>query len=139
LRQCGANTWFLSVDPGVFASSGCQAKGRVESLDGLESDPFDLGKPVRLPRLDSIAFSGEQSADGAYAAVLTGQDLELIERTGWSGGNGSPVTALPSPVAGQARKQSLTITMPWPSPRPKAVVHVWLRGETEPRTTTVRY
>jgi len=139
LSATGANTWFLSVDPAVFGNGGCQAKGRVENLEGLESEPFDLGRPVRLPRLDAITFSGEQLADGAYAAVLTGQDLELIERTGWAGGNGSPVTTLPSPVAGEARKQSLRVAMPWPSPAPKAVVHVWLRGETEPRTTTVRY
>jgi hypothetical protein len=110
----------------------------IETAAG-SSDPYALGRVIRLPQIDNVRLTDERVGDSAYAGVLEGQDLELIERAGWSTGQGIEVTDLPRPVAGQGQKQMLRIALPWPSPAPHAPVYVWLRGESEPRATRARY
>lgn len=139
LTQPGDGTLFLSLDPASLLRPQCSLTAALETSEGLLSEPAALGRPVRVPRVDSIEVTGEKLTDGNYAATLTGQGLELIEQTGWSTGNGAKVTALPSPVAGPPMRQTLRIGMPWPSPAPRSPVVIWLRGESEGRTTTARY
>lgn len=100
----------------------------AETSEGVVSEPATLGRVVRLPRIESIAFTGEKLSDGSYAAVLTGQDLEVIEKSAWSGNGGVAVGGLPVPVAGQQFKQTLRVGMPWPSPAPRSAVYVWIGG-----------
>jgi hypothetical protein len=127
---------FLSLDPGAVGQSGCTLTTTVETDTLGKSDPFPMGKIVRLPRIESLALSDEKSPDGFYG-LLKGFDLETIEKTGWQSSTGLAVTEIPRPLAGEGAKQTLRIVMPWPSPSPKAPLYVWLRGEADGRATKV--
>jgi hypothetical protein len=127
---------FLSLDPGAVGQSGCTLTATMETESLGKSDPFTLGKVLRLPRIESLTLTDEKAADGFYG-VLKGFDLETIEKTGWQANAGLNVSELPRPVAGEAAKQTLRISMPWPSPSPKAPLYVWLRGESTGRATKV--
>lgn len=136
LVTTGNAGWFLSLDPGAVGQSGCTLTAAVETEELGKSDPFTLGKVVRLPHIDSFAMTDEKSAEGFYG-VLKGSDLDTIEKTGWDNQMGVAAPELPRPAAGEGSKQTLRIAMPWPSPTPKAPLYVWLRGETEGRATKV--
>jgi hypothetical protein len=138
LETAGADLVFLSVDAGAAGRPGCALSASVEAETG-SSDRRVLGRVVRLPRIEAFEVTDEKAGDGRYFAVLTGQDLELIERTGWDQEHGLSVDGLPKPVAGAGQKQSLRIVMPWPSPAPRSPLFVWLRGESEGRVTKARY
>lgn len=133
------DTIFVTLDPGARWTAGCTLTAKVENVDGLASEGAIVGRLVRLPRIESIQFTGERLNDGAYAAILTGQDLELIERAGWEAKPGPVVSSLPATVAGPVFQQTLQVGMPWPSPAPRSAVFVWLRGEEHGRETKVRY
>ena len=136
LASAGTGAWFLSLDPGFVGQAGCtlQAVAETEALGA--SDPVALGKIVRLPRIESFALTDERSGDG-FAGTIKGFDLETIEKTGWNARGGVAVSELPRPIPGEGARQTLRIAMPWPSPTPKAQLYVWLRGESEPRSTKV--
>lgn len=136
LTQAGPGQLFLSLDPGAVGQSGCSLTATAESAELGASDPFLLGKVVRMPRITSFRLTNEP-VQGGYAGELQGWDLETIEQTGWSAASGLPVAELPRPIAGEGAKQSLRIAVPWPSPSPKAPLYIWLRGETSGRATTV--
>jgi len=68
---------------------------------------------------------------------VKGFDLDTIDKTGWDGQTGVSVTETPRPVAGEGARQTLRISMPWPSPTPKAPLFIFLRGESEGRPTGV--
>lgn len=82
----------------------------------------------------------EPSPDGAgvtdMQAVLIGQNLETIEKLGWSAGQSEPVATLPLPFAADSSKQELQVRIPRP-PDAQASLLVWLRGESQPRSTRV--
>jgi hypothetical protein len=137
LVSAGDGAWFLSLDPGAAGQSGCSLTAVMEVEDLGKSDPFPLGKVVRLPRIESFSMTDEKTGGGFYG-VLKGFDLETIEKTGWDDANGVAAAELPRPVAGEGAKQTLRIAMPWPSPSPKAPLFVWLRGESAGRATSVR-
>ncbi len=132
----GDGAWFLSLDPGSVGQSGCTLQATIETEALGKSDPFALGKLVRLPRVENFALSDEKVGEG-FAGTLRGFDLETIDKTGWNAQGGVAVPELPRPVAGEGAKQSLRIAMPWPSPTPKSPLYIWLRGETEGRATRV--
>jgi hypothetical protein len=136
LVATGGEGWFLSLDPGAAGQSGCTLTAVMETEDLGKSDPFTLGKVVRLPRIESFTMTDEKSPDGFYA-VLKGYDLETIAKTGWDGSTGVAASELPRPLVGEGSKQTLRIAMPWPSPTPKAPLYVWLRGEAAGRATKV--
>jgi hypothetical protein len=137
LATAGEGAWFLSLDPGAAGQSGCTLTAVMESDDLGKSDAFTLGKVVRLPRIENFSMTDEKSGDGFYGS-LRGFDLETIEKTGWDGRTGVSVTDLPRPVAGEGARQTLRVSMPWPSPTPRAPLFVWLRGETEGRQVKVQ-
>jgi hypothetical protein len=136
LVATGDDGWFLSFDPGAAGQSGCTLTAVMDTEELGKSDPFTLGKVVRLPHIDSFAMTDEKSPDGFYG-VLKGFDLDTIEKTGWDNRAGVAAPELPKPAAGEGSKQTLRIAMPWPSPSPRAPLYVWLRGETEGRATKV--
>lgn len=135
LASAGAGTWFLSLDPGAVGPTGCGLTAVVETTAG-KSDVFTLGKVVRLPRMESFAMTDEKSPDG-YFGILKGFDLESIAQTAWGSAGGVAVTELPRPIPGEGSRQTLKISMPWPSPSPKAPLFIWLRGETDARATKI--
>jgi hypothetical protein len=134
--SAGDAAWFLSVDPGAIGQSGCTLQAAIETEALGKSDPFSLGKVVRLPRIEGFALTDEKIAEG-YAGSVRGFDLETIEKTGWSAQAGVVAPELPRPVAGEGARQTLRIAVPWPSPSPKAPLYIWLRGESEGRATRV--
>jgi hypothetical protein len=136
LTPTGGDGLFLSLDPGAAGQSGCTLTAVMETEDLGKSDPFTLGKVVRLPRIESFTMTDDKSPDGFFA-VLKGYDLDTIAKTGWDSSAGVISTELPRPLAGEGSKQTLRIAMPWPSPTPKAPLFVWLRGETGGRATKV--
>lgn len=132
LSAVGPGTWFVSFDPGAVGQSGCTLNASVETDATGRSAAFVLGKVVRLPRIDSLTWTEEKSGSG-YTAILTGLDLETIERAGWdSQGGGLAVASVPKPATNSDR-QSLRVTLPWPPPSPLAPLEIWLRGEQQPR------
>jgi hypothetical protein len=129
----GGGTYFASFDPGDIGQSGCTLTAFVTAENGA-SAPATLGRVVRLPRIDSLAWTDEKLPNG-YAAILTGADLETIERAGWDSSNGLPVTA--APRAGTGDQQTLKIALPWPPPSPLAPLMIWLRGERDGRPARI--
>ena len=135
----GPDTLFLSLDAGAIGRAGCNLTAVLETDSAGKSDPKPIGRIVRLPRISAFTLTDEKMGDKAYAGVLTGYDLETIERAGWDAHTGLPVNALPRPVIGERDRQTLRIAVPWPAPAPHAPVYIWLRGETDGRTTHAKY
>jgi len=135
----GEGTLFLSVDPGSVGLSGCQLQATVAVDETGASDPYPLGRVIRLPHIEKFLLSDEKDGGHLYFGSLTGRELQTIEKTGWDGKNGYPVQGIPTPVAGDPQEQSLRIEMPWPPPSPSAPLYIWLRGETEGRLTQAQY
>jgi len=139
LESAGGDLLFLSLDPAAIGRPGCRLAGSIVTRPEGASDPRELGRVVRLPRIESFTLTDERVGEASYAGVLTGQDLEMIEKVGWDAQAGVVVTALPRAVAGQGRQQTLNVVLPWPAPAPHAPVYIWLRGETEGRATKARF
>lgn len=139
LDFAGSGVLFLSVDPGTVGQSGCLLDATVTDQTTGSSNPFDLGRVTRLPQITKFNLSDQKLGDALYAGTLTGQDLQMIEKTGWNPNTGYPVQGIPTPVPGSSQQQTLKIEMPWPPPSPDAPIYVWLRGENTGRITEMRY
>lgn len=126
---------YLAFDPAAWPS-GCVIDATADAGDQGISAPFTVGRTVRTPRVEKFELTDQPAGDGAYFGVLTGRDLELIERAGWSPSSGLPISELPATAGGSA--QTLRIKLPWPSPTPRAPLFLWLRGDTEGRSTSIR-
>lgn len=135
--QLGASQLFLSLDPGLVGPVGCQLVAFLELGDG-QTERLPLGRVVRLPVIESFELTDEQAGTGLYIGVLTGRDLDTIERTGWSHNLGWEVLGLPAPIAQDAVRQRLRVALRWPSPSPRAPVYLWLRGEDRGRLSRIR-
>ncbi|HZU27907.1 MAG TPA: hypothetical protein VFA04_20420 [Bryobacteraceae bacterium] len=138
MQAVQADTLFVSFDPGAFPT-GCEVNVVLERGEEGRSEPFRLGRVVRIPRIESFTLTDQAAGDGQYAGTLTGEDLEMIDKTGWDADHGIAVAAMPVPIAGDARKQLLKVILPWPSPAPHAPLFIWLRGDANGRATAVRY
>ena len=136
LQQLAPDQLFLSFDSSAWPS-GCIVTARVDSGSDGQSEPFQLGRIVRVPKIENFRLTSEEVAPGLYIGVLTGQNLETIERTGWEAAHSNSVLGLPTPLPGEGQKQSLKIKMPWPSPAPHAPLYIWLRGTKQALATTV--
>ena len=139
VEQSGTNSLFLSVDPASIGGVGCTLMASVETDGEGKSDAYMLGRVVRLPRIESFEMTLERSGENAYVGVLKGQDLETIEKAGWTAEEGMKVTELPAPIAREGAKQMLKVALPWPPPAPRSPVYVWLRGERSGRVTDAKY
>jgi hypothetical protein len=138
LNAMQADTLFLSLDPGVWPG-GCRITAALETGSAGVSEPYELGRVLRLPRIEEFKLTDEAAGEGGYVGILIGRDLELIGKTGWDANGGYAALGLPTPIAGGGGKQSLRIRVAWPSPTPRSPLFVWLRGEQEGRATTIRY
>jgi hypothetical protein len=139
LTSAGPGTLYLSVDPGAVGYAGCKLSARVIVDPDGKSEPFLLGRVIRVPRLDRFTLTAEKVGDGRYAGSLEGRDLDVIEKVGWDAVNGLPVDAIPAPIPGEHPLQSLRLVLPWPAPSPHAPLYIWLRGEPQGRKTSVAY
>ena len=138
LQLIQADTLFLSLDPGAWPT-GCALTSVAHNKRSGSSDPFELGRVLRLPSIESFRLTDEEAGEGDYYGVLTGRDLELIGQVGWNAESGKPVAGLPVPIVGEGAKQSLKVRLPWPSPVPHSPLFVWFRGEEQGRATKLRY
>lgn len=139
LNSAGQGVLFLSLDPGAVGQSGCQLMATIVGEPSGNSNAYPLGRVVLLPRIEKFTISSERVGESLYAGTLVGQDLELIDKTGWSGKRGYEAQGIPTPVPGSAGEQTLKIAVPWPPPSPEAPLYIWLRGEKESRATNARY
>ncbi|MGI8962407.1 MAG: hypothetical protein ACR2IV_22150 [Bryobacteraceae bacterium] len=135
LQRLSQDQLFLSFDTGGWPA-GCPVQALIDNGSDGKSEPFGLGKIIRLPQIDDFKLSGEQAAPGTHVGVFTGRNLEMIEKVGWDQANGVDVSGLPTPIPGQGQKQSLRVNLSNP-PIAHAAVYVWLRGEKTGRLTTV--
>jgi hypothetical protein len=139
LDFAGEGILFLSVDPGSVGRSGCQLEATVTVDETGASEPYTLGRVIRLPHIEKFVLSNQKKGSDLFLGSLTGQELQTIEKTGWDGQAGYPVQGIPVPAAGDTQEQTLQIVLPWPPPSPRAPLYVWLRGESEGRVTEARY
>ncbi|MCL5744419.1 MAG: VOC family protein, partial [Acidobacteria bacterium] len=127
---------FFSFDSSPW-SSGCVLEASLDNGSEGRSDPYPMGRIVRVPRMERFELATPQQGAGEVTATITGQNLETIEKAGWTAEEGLPVQQLPLPVPGAAEKQTLEIRMA-PPPGPSQQLYVWLRGEAKARATRVR-
>ena len=139
LTFAGPEALYLSVDPGTVGYAGCRLAATVILNPEGSSDPFVLGRVIRIPHLDKFTLTNEKIGDSSYAGILEGRDLDVIENAGWDAQHGVPVESIPTPVPGDSARQTLRVVLPWPAPGPHAPLYVWLRGEAQGRKTAVAY
>ena len=139
LTFAGPGALYLSVDPGTVGYAECLLAATVILDPEGRSDPFVLGRVIRVPRLDKFTLTTEKIGDSSYAGILEGRDLDVIEKAGWDAQHGVPFESIPTPVPGDPSRQTLRVILPWPAPGPHAPLYVWLRGEQSGRRTAVTY
>jgi hypothetical protein len=139
LDFAGEGILFLSVDPGSVGRSGCQLQATVTVDETGASEPYTLGRVIRLPHIEKFVLTDQKKGSDLFLGSLTGQELQTIEKTGWDGQAGYPVQGIPVPAAGDPQEQTLQIELPWPPPSPRAPLYVWLRGESQGRVTEAKY
>jgi hypothetical protein len=135
----GEGVLYLSVDPGAVGQSGCELTATLSDASTGSSDPYLIGRVIRLPQISKFSLTDQKLSPPLYSGTLTGRDLQLIEKTGWNEREGYGVQGIPTPLAGNPQEQILKIALPWPPPTPQAPVYIWLRGEREGRKSKANY
>jgi hypothetical protein len=135
LQQLAPDQLFLSFDTSSWLN-GCLLEATVANGQEGQSDVSRLGRVVRVPKVERFEPAVEGAGAGDVQAVLIGQNLETIEKLGWSAGQSESVATLPLPLAADSSKQELQVRIPRP-PDAQAALLVWLRGESQPRLTRV--
>ncbi|MGH9414307.1 MAG: hypothetical protein ACRD0Y_11290 [Terriglobales bacterium] len=133
----GSGQFYLAAVPGKIGAPGCNLEMLVPDPGVGDSTPFSLGRVVMLPHIHSLTLSNQAPAPAEFSGILSGDNLQLIAKTGWNATAGVPVTSVPMRISPKSPTQTLTIVMPWPPPAPHAHLYIWLRGETNGRATTV--
>jgi hypothetical protein len=131
LQQLSQDQLFLSYDTSAFPS-GCTLQAILDNGNSGMSQPFQLARIIRLPRVASFQAAAKPST----GYQLTGSNLEMIGKVGWDQNTGIDVPGLPVPIPGQGQQQSLDVSLPDP-PNPRAPLFLWLRGESTGRLTTI--
>jgi hypothetical protein len=135
LQQLSPDQLFLSLDTSALPA-GCSLQAVIDSGNTGKSQPFTLAHIIRMPQIDSFDLTNGPQTNGMRMYTLTGRNLEMIGKTGWTQSDGIDVPDLPSAIPGQGQRQSLQITLA-DAPRPNATLCIWLRGEKDGRSTTV--
>lgn len=141
LQQLSPDQLFLSFDTTPLPA-GCDLTATVDNGKDGSSAPYKLAHMVRMPQIDSLVpqSEGKTGSEGinSLSFLLNGTNLEMIEKAGWDGTNGTTVSALPTPISGAGQKQQLAITLPVPSD-PNSTLYLWLRGDGAGRATAIKY
>lgn len=133
----GGGQFYLALVPGKIGAPGCRLELVVDDAEAGASSPHTLGRVVLLPHIQSFTLSNQSPAPGEFSGELSGDNLQLIAKTGWNPTTGIPVASVPMRVSATSPTQTLAIAMPWPPPSPHAPLYIWLRGESRGRATTV--
>ena len=136
LQRLSTDQLFLSFDTSAIPA-GCLLQAVIDNNRDGRSDPFTLAHIIRIPQIDSFSLNAPQPPSGSHAYLLTGQNLEMIEKVGWDGDQGVEVPSLPTPIPGQGQRQSLQVTLPDPQ-KAQCDLYVWLRGDKDGRATTMK-
>ena len=136
LQQLSPDQLFLAYDT-IHLPAGCSLQVTMDNGRGGSSQPFTLAHILRFPQVESFTVSQDQPQNGTRQYQITGQNLEMIEKLGWDETTAVAVSNLPAGVPGPGLKQSLSIRLPDP-PQPDAMLDVWLRGDHQGRTTTIK-
>ena len=134
LQQLSQDQLFLAFDTSRLPA-GCSLQAVIDNGRDGRSPPSTLAHILRVPQIDSFTLSDNTSQKGPRTYQLTGQNLEMIEKSGWDENNGTELISLPEPLPGPGLKQSVQVVLPDPL-NPHAVLYVWLRGDQQGRTTT---
>lgn len=138
LQQLSPDQLFLSFDTTPLPA-GCSLQATIDNGRDGKSPPFTLAQIVRIPQMDSFVLNGAQpqAQGGTRSYLLTGQNLEMVQKLGWDNEAGVDALALPTPIPGQGQRQSLEVKLPDP-PNAQCFLYVWLRGDVQGRVTTVK-
>jgi len=136
LQQLSADQLFLAFDS-TGMPAGCSLQALVDRGREGSSRPFELAHILRLPMIDSVTVSAEEPQDGARQYRITGENLEIVQRLGWTENEPVDVFALPIPQPGPGLKQSLDVQLPDPR-TPDATLWLWLRGDRQGRASTIK-
>jgi hypothetical protein len=136
LQQLSPDQLFLAFETSGLPA-GCSLEAVIDNGRGGSSAPFPLAHLLLIPRIDSVTVSSDPPQDGMWEYHLTGQALEMIEKLAWDANSGVEVAGLPAPLPGPGLKQALDVSLPAP-PDPEATLVVWLRGDQQGRTTTLK-
>lgn len=140
LQQISPDQLFFSFDTGPVPA-GCDLEGRIDNGKDGRSKPFALARLTKVPKIDVIAFASEtQPAPslGLTGFYLEGKNLEMIAKVGWDPAAPVTVSTLPTPIVGEGQRQRLAVPLPQPA-EPSASLTIWLRGDTEGRSTSIKY
>ena len=141
LQQLSPDQLFLSFDTTPLPA-GCDLQATVNNGKNGSSDPYKLAHIIRIPQIDSFTLSAEGKTEfnggSPVPFSIIGKNLEMIEKAGWDNTNGVAVTTLPTPIPGEGQKQQVSLALPAPS-GPDPVLYLWLRGDKEGRSTSVKY
>ncbi len=133
LQQLAPDQVFLSFDTSVWPN-GCPLQATIANGSEGRSKPYAIGRIVRVPKIDKFELSADDSTKDTFVGSLTGQNLETIEKAGWSEETVEPIPDLPLPIPGEGQRQKLQLRLPSP-PGPRAPLYIWLRTESKPRIT----
>ena len=134
-QQLTGNQVFLSFDTGAWPN-GCVLEASVSNGGEGESAKRRMGTVVLAPHIQALQLTLDSVDSNSWWATLTGQNLETIEKIGWTPERGEPVAGLPLAV-GDGQEQKLETRID-PPPDPDAPLFLWLRNESKPRATTIR-
>jgi hypothetical protein len=133
-HQLTPNQVFLSFDTGTWRN-GCILQASVANDGEGESPLHQMGRLVLVPHIESFELTADAAGGTPLRADLMGENLETIEKIGWTVDRGDVVAGLPLSM-GDGQKQQLQTPID-PPPGPAASVFLWLRNETKPRLTSV--
>ena len=138
LQQLSADQLYLLFDTSSLPA-GCRLQVTIDNDRAGRSQPYEIGRLTRFPQVDSfeLASAPPSSTDTKLQYTLKGRNLEMIERLGWDPAGGVAVNSLPAPIPGEGQKQMLTVELP-PPQTGKDELYIWLRGDQEPRATTLK-
>ena len=136
LQQLSPDQLFLAFDTGRLPA-GCSLQAVIDNGRQGSSQPFTLAHILRFPQVDSFTLADPALRNGNRLYQLSGQNLEMIAKVGWSDSDGVAVPGMPTPLPGPGLKQMLQLNLPDP-PTPGAAVYIWLRGDKQGRATTTK-
>jgi hypothetical protein len=126
---------FVSFDTAGWPN-GCVLTATIANGDAGASAPYVIGRIVLLPEVDTFDFQPAGDGSDSLRVILTGENLETIQKAGWTADQSEPVEGLPLPI-GDGRKEQLQMRVPAP-PDAEAQLLLWLRTDDQPRRTTIR-
>ncbi len=136
LQQLAPDQIFLSFDTSAWPN-GCPLQATIVNGSEGKSQSYKLGRLVRVPKIEKFEIGGPDETKDGVTANLTGENLEMIEKVGWSEDQVEAIADLPLPIPGDGQRQKLQVHLPAP-PASHAPLYVMLRSETKPRITKSR-